>query len=92
MNAVKTSGGLRERLFNSAYNAKKQAILSGTVYHQFDLSFCSTRFILVFRLSRIFFFFLFGRKIGIHLSKDMFSSFFPFHLYYICIVFGIPPI
>ncbi|GMY27461.1 long chain acyl-CoA synthetase 6, peroxisomal-like [Fagus crenata] len=29
MNAVKTSGGLRERLFNSAYNAKKQAILSG---------------------------------------------------------------
>ncbi|KAG5554775.1 hypothetical protein RHGRI_012361 [Rhododendron griersonianum] len=29
MNAVKTSGGLRERLFNAAYNAKKQAILNG---------------------------------------------------------------
>ncbi|KAI8561369.1 hypothetical protein RHMOL_Rhmol04G0333600 [Rhododendron molle] len=29
MNAVKTSGGLRERLFNAAYNAKKQAILKG---------------------------------------------------------------
>ncbi|XP_030974964.1 long chain acyl-CoA synthetase 6, peroxisomal-like isoform X2 [Quercus lobata] len=29
LNAVKTSGGLRERLFNAAYNAKKQAILSG---------------------------------------------------------------
>ncbi|XP_052189752.1 long chain acyl-CoA synthetase 6, peroxisomal isoform X2 [Diospyros lotus] len=28
-NAVKTSGGLRERLFNAAYNAKKQALLSG---------------------------------------------------------------
>ncbi|KAF8392456.1 hypothetical protein HHK36_022798 [Tetracentron sinense] len=28
-NAVKTSGVLRERLFNSAYNAKKQAILNG---------------------------------------------------------------
>ncbi|XP_057958856.1 long chain acyl-CoA synthetase 6, peroxisomal-like [Malania oleifera] len=28
-NAVKTSGVLRERIFNVAYNAKKQAILSG---------------------------------------------------------------
>ncbi|KAF5208223.1 Long-chain-fatty-acid--coa ligase [Thalictrum thalictroides] len=28
-NAVKTSGGLRERLFNAAYNAKKQAIMNG---------------------------------------------------------------
>lgn len=28
-NAVKTSGALRERLFNAAYNAKKQAIMSG---------------------------------------------------------------
>ncbi|KAK9289045.1 hypothetical protein L1049_017516 [Liquidambar formosana] len=28
-NAVKTSGALRERLFNAAYNAKKQAILNG---------------------------------------------------------------
>lgn len=28
-NAVKASGGLKERLFNVAYNAKKQAILSG---------------------------------------------------------------
>ncbi|KAH7573749.1 hypothetical protein JRO89_XS03G0201900 [Xanthoceras sorbifolium] len=28
-NAVKTSGGLRERLFNAAYNAKKQAMLNG---------------------------------------------------------------
>ncbi|XP_058208511.1 long chain acyl-CoA synthetase 6, peroxisomal isoform X1 [Rhododendron vialii] len=31
MNAVKTSGGLRERLFNAAYNAKKQAILNGKI-------------------------------------------------------------
>ncbi|KAK4798830.1 hypothetical protein SAY86_031156 [Trapa natans] len=29
MNAVKQSGGLKERLFNAAYNAKKQAILNG---------------------------------------------------------------
>ncbi|XP_074587550.1 long chain acyl-CoA synthetase 6, peroxisomal-like [Curcuma longa] len=29
MNAVKTSGGLRERLFNAAYNAKMQAITNG---------------------------------------------------------------
>ncbi|KAL1808438.1 hypothetical protein ACET3Z_025428 [Daucus carota] len=28
-NAVKASGGLKERLFNVAYNAKKQAVLSG---------------------------------------------------------------
>ncbi|GMH13162.1 hypothetical protein Nepgr_015003 [Nepenthes gracilis] len=28
-NAVKTSGVLRERLFNAAYNSKKQAIMSG---------------------------------------------------------------
>lgn len=28
-NAVKASGGLRERLFNAAYNSKKQAIMSG---------------------------------------------------------------
>ncbi|KAL0675751.1 hypothetical protein Bca4012_003732 [Brassica carinata] len=28
-NAVKTSGGLKERLFNAAYNAKKQALLNG---------------------------------------------------------------
>ncbi|KAF8401682.1 hypothetical protein HHK36_012628 [Tetracentron sinense] len=28
-NSVKTSGVLRERLFNAAYNAKKQAIMSG---------------------------------------------------------------
>ncbi|KAL1806552.1 long chain acyl-CoA synthetase 6, peroxisomal isoform X2 [Daucus carota subsp. sativus] len=28
-NAVKASGGLKERLFNAAYNSKKQAILSG---------------------------------------------------------------
>ncbi|KAA8548618.1 hypothetical protein F0562_000302 [Nyssa sinensis] len=32
-NAVKTSGILKERLFNAAYNAKKQAILSGKVYY-----------------------------------------------------------
>jgi hypothetical protein len=51
MNAVRTSGGLRERLFNAAYNAKKQAILSGNFYQS-----CSIRFILVFRLSRLFFF------------------------------------
>nr|XP_043628527.1 long chain acyl-CoA synthetase 6, peroxisomal-like [Erigeron canadensis] len=29
INAVKSSGGLRQRLFNTAYNAKKQAILNG---------------------------------------------------------------
>lgn len=29
MNAVKSSGGLREKLFNAAYNAKMQAILNG---------------------------------------------------------------
>ncbi|KAG6533778.1 hypothetical protein ZIOFF_007653 [Zingiber officinale] len=29
MNLVKTSGGLRERLFNAAYNAKMQAITNG---------------------------------------------------------------
>ncbi|CAL9148784.1 unnamed protein product, partial [Musa hybrid cultivar] len=29
MNAVKTTGGLRERLFNAAYNAKMQAIANG---------------------------------------------------------------
>lgn len=28
-NAVKASGGLRERLFNAAFNAKKQAIMKG---------------------------------------------------------------
>ncbi|KAM7260135.1 hypothetical protein ACFE04_015876 [Oxalis oulophora] len=29
VNAVKQSGGLKERLFNAAYNAKKQALLTG---------------------------------------------------------------
>lgn len=29
MNAVKSSGGLRERLFNAAYNSKRQALLKG---------------------------------------------------------------
>ncbi|OAY27923.1 long chain acyl-CoA synthetase 6, peroxisomal [Manihot esculenta] len=29
INSVKTSGALRERLFNAAYNAKKQALLNG---------------------------------------------------------------
>ncbi|KAI7756394.1 hypothetical protein M8C21_005373 [Ambrosia artemisiifolia] len=29
MNAVKSSGGLREKLFNAAYNAKRQALLKG---------------------------------------------------------------
>ncbi|ERN12662.1 long chain acyl-CoA synthetase 6, peroxisomal isoform X1 [Amborella trichopoda] len=29
LNAVRTSGGLRERLFNAAFNAKKQAIMNG---------------------------------------------------------------
>ncbi|KAE9606448.1 putative long-chain-fatty-acid--CoA ligase [Lupinus albus] len=29
VNAVKTSGGLRERLFNVAYNAKRQAMVNG---------------------------------------------------------------
>ncbi|MCI05079.1 long chain acyl-CoA synthetase 6 peroxisomal, partial [Trifolium medium] len=27
INAVKTSGGLKEKLFNVAYNAKRQALL-----------------------------------------------------------------
>ena len=29
-NAVKESGGLKERLFRTAYNAKRQAIMNGT--------------------------------------------------------------
>ncbi|XP_071716268.1 long chain acyl-CoA synthetase 6, peroxisomal-like [Rutidosis leptorrhynchoides] len=29
INAVKSSGGLRERIFNAAYNAKRQALLNG---------------------------------------------------------------
>jgi hypothetical protein len=29
MNAVKSSGGLREKLFNAAFNAKRQALLKG---------------------------------------------------------------
>ncbi|KAF5786349.1 putative long-chain-fatty-acid--CoA ligase [Helianthus annuus] len=29
MNAVKSSGGLREKLFNAAYNAKRQALIKG---------------------------------------------------------------
>ncbi|KAH9620955.1 hypothetical protein KSS87_004414 [Heliosperma pusillum] len=29
VNAVKTSGGLKERLFNLAYNSKKQAVING---------------------------------------------------------------
>jgi long-chain acyl-CoA synthetase len=28
-NAVKESGGLKERLFHAAYNAKRQAIING---------------------------------------------------------------
>jgi long-chain acyl-CoA synthetase len=31
LNAVKMSGTLRERLFNAAFNAKKQAIMNGKV-------------------------------------------------------------
>ena len=34
ISAVKTSGGLRERLFNAAYNAKRQAIMHGKVHSQ----------------------------------------------------------
>ena len=34
INAVKTSGGLKERLFNAAYNAKRQALLHGKIYSQ----------------------------------------------------------
>ncbi|MFS7912060.1 putative long-chain-fatty-acid--CoA ligase [Helianthus anomalus] len=33
MNAVKSSGGLREELFNVAYNAKRQALLKGNVWY-----------------------------------------------------------
>ena len=40
-NAVKTSGGLKERLFNAAYNAKRQALLHGKIYSQW-LIFCIT--------------------------------------------------
>lgn len=44
MNAVKTSGGLRERLFNAAYNAKKQAILNGNLFiNQHVLCFLGLR-------------------------------------------------
>lgn len=85
MNAVRTSGGLRERLFNAAYNAKKQAILSGNLYYQS----CRIRFILVFRLSRLFFFVF---DILEFISTGIFSSFSALGLNYICIVFGIPPI
>jgi long-chain acyl-CoA synthetase len=35
INAVKTSGGLKERLFNAAYNAKKQALLNGMSCHTY---------------------------------------------------------
>lgn len=31
-NAVKTSGVLKERLFNAAYNSKRQAVISGMLY------------------------------------------------------------
>ena len=31
INAVKTSGVLKERLFNAAYNSKRQAIMNGTM-------------------------------------------------------------
>lgn len=30
-NAVKTSGVLKERLFNAAYNSKKQAVMNGMI-------------------------------------------------------------
>lgn len=86
MNAVRTSGGLRERLFNAAYNAKKQAILSGNLYYQS----CNIRFILVFRLSRLFFFVF---NILEFICQQIFYLFIlTLGLNYICIVFGIPPI
>jgi hypothetical protein len=34
-NAVKESGGLKEKLFHTAYNAKRQAILKGKNSMQF---------------------------------------------------------
>lgn len=34
MSAVKTSGVLRERVFNAAYKAKKQAISNGTTLNE----------------------------------------------------------
>lgn len=34
MSAVKTSGVLRERVFNAAYKAKKQAISNGTALNE----------------------------------------------------------
>lgn len=37
-NAVQTSGALKQRLFNAAYNSKKQAVMNGELF-QF---FCDT--------------------------------------------------
>lgn len=39
INTVKTSGVLKERLFNAAYNAKKQAIMNGMVLTVKKISF-----------------------------------------------------
>ena len=46
INAVKTSGVLKERLFNVAYNSKKQAIMSGMVL-TVNLYFCMSCFMLL---------------------------------------------
>ncbi|XVF18245.1 hypothetical protein REPUB_Repub11eG0004800 [Reevesia pubescens] len=35
LNAVKSSGPLKERLFNAAYNSKKQAIMNGKDLHHY---------------------------------------------------------
>lgn len=55
---MRTSGGLRERLFNAAYNAKKQAMLSGNELHQKELCHIvaweiSFAFSLIYYISKI---------------------------------------
>lgn len=46
INAVKTSGVLKERLFNAAYNSKRQAIMNGMVLTVINVYFCMPCFIL----------------------------------------------
>ena len=56
INAVKTSGVLKERLFNAAYNSKKQAIMNGMVLTGKMIRFC-----IMFHTSK---FPLFSFKVG----------------------------
>lgn len=51
-NAVKESGGLKEKLFHTAYNAKRQAILKGKNSMQFiEVRFLFFFWITVMRIS-----------------------------------------